>query len=304
MTEANIGVKIAELEMINPLMLAAGVLGVTGLSLKRVANAGAGAVVTKSIGPRPNQGHPNPTITGTNCGFLNAMGLPNPGVKEFKKEINVAKEAGAPVIVSIFGASKEEFAYVASEMEIAGADALELNISCPHAEVVALGQSPKLTFDVVKNVKKRVPKIPIFVKLTPNVTDIVEVAKRAEDAGADAITCINTLRAMVINVETGRPILSNKIGGLSGPAIKPIAVRCVYEVSSKVNIPVIGCGGITYWEDAVEYMLAGATAVQIGTAIAYRGLSIFREISDGIQTYLIRNGYQNTKDIIGLSHKY
>lgn len=303
MVEVNTKIEIAGLRMGNPVMLAAGVLGVTGFSLKRVAEAGAGAVVTKSIGPRPCEGHPNPTITETNCGLLNAMGLPNPGVEEFKREIKIAKEGGVPVIASIFGASKEEFAYVGSMMEQAGADALELNVSCPHAEVVALGQSPDLTSDVVETVKKDI-NIPVFVKLTPNVTDIATVAQRAEEAGADAITCINTLRAMAIDVETGRPILANKVGGLSGPAIKPVAVRCVFEVSEEVDIPVIGCGGITYWQDAVEFMLAGASAIQIGTAIAFRGLNVFREIMDGIQTYLMKKGHRSVKEIVGLSHNY
>jgi dihydroorotate dehydrogenase (NAD+) catalytic subunit len=303
MFKINTEIDIAGIKLSNPLMLAAGVLGVTGFSLKRVAEAGAGAVVTKSIGPNPREGHPNPTITETNYGLLNAMGLPNPGVKDFKHEIKIAKKGGVPVIASIFGASKEEFTYVGSMMEQAGVDALELNISCPHAEVVSLGQNPDLAFDVINAVKNDI-EIPVFVKLTPNVTDISTIARRAEEAGADAITCINTLRAMAIDFETGRPILANKIGGLSGPAIKPIAIRCVFEVSKEVNIPVIGCGGITFWQDAIEFIQAGASAVQIGTAIAFRGLNIFREITSGIQTYLEKKRYRNLKEIVGLSHKY
>ncbi|MCK4952423.1 dihydroorotate dehydrogenase [Candidatus Bathyarchaeota archaeon] len=303
MVGVNSTIEIAGLKLRNPVMLAAGVLGVTGFSLKRVAEAGAGAIVTKSIGIKPRDGYPNPTITETNCGLLNAMGLPNPGVEDFECELKIAKEGGVSVIASIFGASKEEFAYVGSVMEEAGADAIELNVSCPHTEVVALGQSPDLTSDVVETVKKGVD-IPVFVKLTPNVTDIVLVAKSAERAGADAITCINTLRAMAVDVETGKPILANKVGGLSGPAIKPVAVRCVFEISKEVNIPVIGCGGITYWQDAVEFLLAGASAIQIGTAIAFRGLSVFKEITDGIQEYLSKKGYRNLKEIVGLSHKF
>lgn len=296
-------VEIAGLRMSNPLMLAAGVLGVTGSSLKRVSEAGAGAVVTKSIGPKPREGNPNPTMTETSCGFLNAMGLPNPGVKEFKHEIKIAKEGGVPVIASIFGASKEEFADVGASMEKAGVDALELNVSCPHAELVALGQSPDFTHDVVESVKKSVD-IPVFVKLTPNVTDMIAVALKAKEAGADAITCINTIRAMAIDVETGRPILANKIGGLSGPAIKPVAVRCVFEVSEIIDVPVIGCGGITHWQDAVEFLLAGASAIQIGTAIAYRGLGVFKEITEGIRSYLRKKGHHDVKEIVGLSHSY
>jgi len=303
LVEADVRVEIAGLRLRNPLVLAAGVLGVTGFSLRRVAEAGAGAVVTKSIGPKPREGYANPTLLETSCGFLNAMGLPNPGANEFGNEIKYAKEAGVPVIASIFGASKQEFAHVGSLMEKAGADALELNVSCPHAEVSDFGQSPDLTYGIVEAVKKSVD-IPVFVKLTPNVTDIVTIARKAEDAGADALTCVNTLKAMAIDIETGRPILANKVGGLSGPAIKPVAVRCVYEVSKAVNIPVIGCGGITHWEDAVEFMLAGASAVQIGSAIALRGLDIFKDITEGIRAYLERKGYGSVKEIVGLSHKY
>ena len=231
------------------------------------------------------------------------MGLPNPGAKEFMREIQIAKEGGAPVIASIFGASKQEFASVGLVMEEAGADALELNVSCPHAEVAALGQSPGLTFDVIAGVKKNVG-IPVFVKLTPNVTDITAVARKAEEAGADGVTCINTLRAMAVDVETGRPILANRVGGLSGPAIKPVAVRCVFEVSKEVGIPVMGCGGITHWQDAVEFMLAGASAIQIGTAVAFKGLNVFREVVEGIQAYLRRKRYRSVKEIVGLAHRY
>lgn len=301
MGKTNIATVIAGLRMRNPIMLASGILNLTGPALKRVAEAGAGAVVTKSIGPTPRRGYSNPTLIEISSGILNAMGLPNPGALEFKREIKIAKEGGVPVIASVFGGSKEEFAYVGSLMENSGADAIELNISCPHTEVTALGQSPNLTFATVEAVKKKVG-IPVFVKLTPNVTDIVAIARSAQEAGADAITCVNTLRAMVIDIETGKPILANKIGGLSGPAIKPVSVRCVFEVYKEVNIPVIGCGGIFRWQDAVEFMLAGASAVQVGTAIAYRGLEIFNEITEGIRSYLKRKK-STLKNIIGLSHK-
>lgn len=284
-------------------MLAAGILGVTGLSLKRVAEAGAGAVVTKSIGTEPREGYGNPTFTGAPAGFLNSMGLPNPGAEAFAQEVKIAKEGGVPVVVSIFGASKREFADVGIRMEEAGADALELNLSCPHSKLVAFGQSAELTFSVVEAVKKSVG-VPVFAKLTPNVTDIAAVARKAEEAGADAVTCINTLQAMAIDAETGRPILANRFGGLSGPAIKPVALRCVFEVAEAVKIPVIGCGGITKGEDAVEFLLAGASAVQIGSAVALRDLEVFREVAEGIRAYLKRKGYGSVKDIVGLSHGF
>ncbi|MDH5622985.1 MAG: dihydroorotate dehydrogenase, partial [Candidatus Bathyarchaeota archaeon] len=267
--------EIAGLKLANPTMLAAGVLGLTGSSLRKVAEAGAGAIVTKSLGLKPREGYSNPTVAQVDCGLLNAMGLPNPGVSHFGEEMREVKETGVPIIVSIYGFSSEEFAKAAEVAVNVGADALELNVSCPHVEETGaeIGSDPELVTEVVRKVKNKVDK-PVFVKLTPNVANIVEVAKAAVETGAEAITAINTVRAMAIEIETTRPLLANKIGGLSGPAIKPIAVRCVYEIYREVDVPVIGCGGITDWRDAVEFMLAGASAVQIGTAIAFKGLEV------------------------------
>jgi dihydroorotate dehydrogenase (NAD+) catalytic subunit len=295
---------LAGLQLANPTILAAGVLGMTSLSLKRVAEAGAGAVVTKSIGLKSRTGYANPTIVQVDCSLLNAMGLPNPGIEYFAKEIGEAKTIGCPVIVSVYGFSAEEFIKVAKEAAEADADALELNVSCPHVEKTGseIGQDPMLLKTIVRTVKKEVSK-PVFVKLTPNVTDIVECAKAAEGGGADAITAVNTVRAMAINAETARPILGNKFGGLSGPAIKPIALRCVYEIYRDVKVPLIGCGGISDWRDAVEFMLAGATSVQIGTAIALKGLDVFRSINKGIEAYLKEKGCKNVREIVGLSHR-
>ena len=297
-------IEIAGLKLRNPIMLAAGVLGISSSLLRRVVEAGAGAVVTKSIGLEPRAGYPNPTVAVVKCGLLNAMGLPNPGIESFSEEITALKILNVPVIVSVFGSSPEEFAHIARETEKAGADALELNASCPHVKGVAeICQDPLLLSKVVESVKSAV-SVPVFTKLSPNVADIVETAKTAEDAGSDAVTAINTVRAMAIDIETGCPILANKIGGLSGPAIKPIAVRCVYEISRSIGIPVIGCGGVTCWQDAVELLLAGATAVQIGTAIAKEELTIFNEVAAGIRDYLREKEYGKVKEIIGLSHRY
>lgn len=301
-----LAVEIAGLKLPNPTMLAAGILGMTGASLKEAINCGAGAVVTKSVGLKRREGYPNPTVAQVACGLLNAMGLPNPGIDEFKEEIKEVKlsEIGVPLIVSIYGFSTVEFVKVAKVAAEAGADALELNVSCPHVRETGaeIGQNPGLVAEVVREVKKNVKK-PVFVKLTPNVADIVEVAKAAVEAGADALTAINTVRAMAIDVKTTRPILANKIGGLSGPAIKPIAVRCVYEIYREVDVPIVGCGGITSWRDAVEFMLAGASAVQVGTAIATRGLGVFKSITRGIDIYLKRKGFRSVKEIVGLSHR-
>jgi dihydroorotate dehydrogenase (NAD+) catalytic subunit len=303
--ENRLATEIAGLKLANPTMLASGILGYTGLSLKSVIEAGAGAVVTKSLGLEPRTGYPNPTVVQVDCGLLNAMGLPNPGISHFKEEMKELKNTGVPTIVSIYGYSSEEFAKVAETAAKMGADALELNVSCPHIKKAGaeIGCDPLLLTDVMKEVKKKVDK-PVIVKLTPNVANIGEIAEAAEKAGADAITAINTVKAMAVEIETGRPLLANKFGGLSGPAIKPIAVRCVYDVYRSVDVPVIGCGGITSWQDAIEFMLAGASAVQIGTAIAFKGVKVFSSIAKGINTYLKRKGFKNVKELVGLVHNY
>lgn len=301
-----LAVEIAGLKLPNPTMLAAGILGLSGASLREAVENGAGAVITKSVSLKPRAGYGNPAVVQVNCGLLNAIGLANPGVQDFAEELKELKKdgLGVPVIASVFGFSSEEFAKAARILARAGADAVELNVSCPHVEKTGseIGQSPNLVAEVVKQVKSAVDK-PVIVKLTPNVTDIVEVAKAGVKAGADAVSAVNTVRAMAIDVETAQPILANKVGGLSGSAIKPIAVRCVYEIYDAVEVPVIGCGGITSWRDAVEFMLAGASAVQIGTAIASEGLGVFKSIARGVDSYIRKKGFRSVKDIVGLSHR-
>jgi len=303
--ETRIATEIAGLQLSNPTILASGILGYTGLSLKSVIEAGAGAVVTKSMGLEPRTGYPNPTVVQTDCGLLNAMGLPNAGISHFKEEMNQLKNSKTPTIVSIYGFSSEEFGNVAETAVKLGADAIELNVSCPHIKKAGaeIGCDPILLTEIVREVKRKVDK-PVIAKLTPNVTNIAEIAKAAEEAGADAITAVNTFKAMAIETETGRPLLANKFGGLSGPAIKPIAVRCVYDIYRSVDVPVIGCGGITCWQDAVEDMLAGASAVQIGTAVAFKGVEVFGSVVKGIEAYLKRKNFKNVKDIVGLAHKF
>ena len=305
MKNERLRVNLAGLCLENPTMLASGILGYSAETLKSVAEGGAGAVVTKSVGLKPRSGYANPTVVQVECGLINAVGLPNPGIEEFVKDIGEAKAVlKAPLIVSVYGFSAEEYAVVVERAVKAGADAVELNVSCPHVRETGaeIGQNPKVLAEVVEKVKKSVEK-PVFVKLSPNVTDIVEVAEAAAKAGADAITAINTVRAMAIDLETAKPILSNKRGGLSGPAIKPIAVRCVYDIYERVKKPIIGCGGITSWRDAVEFMLAGASAVQIGTAIALKGPSVFRLVTRGINAYLKRKGFRSVSEIVGLAHR-
>lgn len=302
MGSVDLSVEIASIKMRNPLILASGILGTTGALLKRIAYSGAGAVTTKSVSKKPRVGFQNPTVIKLEYGIVNAIGLSNPGIEEFKNEIRIAKGGGVPVIVSVFGEEINEFAEVAYQAEEAGADAIELNLSCPHGLNIQYGQNPELAYKVV-NAVKSIVKIPVFAKLTPEVTNIVEIGLKAEKAGADAITAINTLRAVVIDIRMAKPILSNVYGGLSGKAIKPIAVRCVYQLYDSLNIPIIGVGGIMNYEDAIEFIMAGAKAVQIGSAIAFKGIEVFKEIEEGMREFMIEEGYRSIMDIVGLAHK-
>ncbi|WP_135605004.1 dihydroorotate dehydrogenase [Methanococcoides sp. NM1] len=296
-------VKITGIEFRNPTILASGIMGTTGASLVRMANSGAGAVVTKSIGPEPKTGHPNPSMVKLDCGFLNAMGLPNPSYADFNNEIKIAKEgADVPVIASIFGGNAEEFVRVAEGLAEAKPDAFELNVSCPHAEGygATIGTDSCIVEAITAAVCDAVD-VPVWVKLTPNVTDIRSIGKAAENGGADAVVAINTLRGMAIDINSGYPILGNRFGGLSGPAVKPVAIKCVYDLYETLEIPVIGVGGVSSWENAVEMIMAGASAVQIGSAV-HEGVEVFGNIATGIEQFLQDNGYAGVEDITGLAH--
>jgi dihydroorotate dehydrogenase (NAD+) catalytic subunit len=299
-------VNLAGIKLCNPTALASGILGYSGDSLQVIAERGAGAVVTKSIGISPRIGYPNPTVVQAESGLINAMGLPNPGIYDYAEELTYAKTLlRVPLIVSVFGYTAEEYAVVAKKAVEAGADAIELNVSCPHVKFTGseIGANPRLLTDVVCKVKAEVSK-PVIVKLSPNVTDIIETAKAAVKAGADALTVINTVRAMAINIETQGPVLSNVHGGLSGPAIKPIALRCVFDIYEALpHTPIMGCGGIANWTDAIEFLLAGASAVQIGTAIATEQPTVFQAVNKGITNYLKKKKYGSVKEIVGLSHQ-
>jgi dihydroorotate dehydrogenase (NAD+) catalytic subunit len=300
-----LGISLSSLKLRNPTVLASGILGYSAESLQGVVEGGAGAVVTKSIGLVPRMGYPNPTVVQAKCGLINAMGLPNPGIDQYASEIRDAKTVlTVPLIVSIYGFSGEEYSIAAQKSVQAGADAVELNVSCPHVTDTGseIGQNSENLAEVVRKVRLSIDE-PILVKLSPNVTDIVEVAEAAVKGGADALTVINTVRAMAIDVETALPVLSNKRGGLSGPAIKPIALRCVYDIHERIKKPIVGCGGITDWRDAVEFFLAGASAVQIGTAVATRSSSVFKDINRGVDAYLKKKEFGNVKEIVGLSHR-
>lgn len=259
----------------NHLILAAGVLGTCASSLNRVLSSGAGGVVTKSIGPEIRDGHAGPCLVVMEDGILNAMGLPNPS-RDFSGELNDL--IGKPVIVSIFGGNPDEFAEVAGWFADR-AVGFELNVSCPHASGYGsqIGTNP----DLVEACTRAVTRYnrPVWVKLTPNVTDISSIGRAAERGGADALVAVNTLKAMRISVEMKRPVLGNRMGGLSGKAIFPVALRCVYELYEACSIPVIGCGGVSSAEDVLEMMMAGASAVEMGSAV--RGnVRIFSDIAE------------------------
>lgn len=278
--------------------MASGILGNTASLLKRVEEAGAGALTTKTVLPEPTRGYENPVVVELPFGLINAMGLPNPGIKEFEKELREAKSLlTVPLIASAGGGSPEEVAYVAGRLQDAGADAIEVNASCPHVRGhgLEIGSSPELIYDLVREVKKQV-SVPLLVKLTPMTPDIASLVRASVEAGADGVTAINTVRAMYIDVEAMLPILSNRVGGLSGPAIRPIAVRAVYEASRYADV--IGTGGVESWRDAAEMILAGAKAVGVGTAIMTRGLEVFREINEGLSSYLRRKGL-TLRELVG-----
>jgi dihydroorotate dehydrogenase (NAD+) catalytic subunit len=294
---------ISDLNLRNPTMLAAGILGSSSDTLREVAQAGAGALVTKSVGLKPRICYSNPTVIQVECGLLNAVGLPNPGIYKFSEEIKELKDLEIPLISSIYGFTAEEYLKVATIAIKSGADAVELNLSCPHVKGsgAEIGQNPQMVKEIVKKVKTKIRK-PVFAKLTPNVANISDLAEAAASAGVNGVTAINTVKAMAINIETHKPILANRIGGLSGGAIKPVAVRCVYEIYEKVKVPLIGCGGIRSWKDAVEFFLAGASAIQIGSAIAFEDLNVFNSVTKGISKYLKKNGYRSVGDLVGLAH--
>jgi dihydroorotate dehydrogenase (NAD+) catalytic subunit len=303
LSKLSLAVEIAGLKLRNPLMNAAGVLGMSSSILKRVYDSGTGGVITKSIGPKPRKGHPNPTLVRVDCGALNAMGLPNPGVEYFVDEIKEIKKLGIPIVASFFGGSTEEFAEVAYQLSRAGADALELNASCPNvAEELGMLAADAGNVERFTAAVKAETKLPVFVKLSPNVTNIKSIAVAAEWGGADAITAVNTLKGMAIDVNMRRPVLANITGGLSGPAVKTVALRCVWEIAEAVNLPIIGCGGITTSTDAVEYFLAGALAVEVGTAVMTHGFGVYKEITDGISEYMEQNGFTKIDEMVGLAH--
>lgn len=294
-------VRIGNLQLRNPVLTASGTFGY-GREFSSLVNLHRlGGVVVKGISLEPRPGNPPPRVVETACGMLNAIGLENVGVQGFiQRKMEFLRGINTRVIVNILGDSVDEYAQLAQQLtEIEGIDALEVNISCPNVKKggVAFGTIPEMAAEVTRAVKKNTT-LPVIVKLSPNVTDITSMAQAVEDAGADAVSLINTLIGMAIDVQTRRPKLANVIGGLSGPAIKPIALRMVWQVAQSVSIPVIGIGGISTTDDALEFLLAGATAIQVGTANFSQPQSTER-IIDGLKMYLNSQGEHAVRSIIG-----
>ena len=300
--EPSLATSIGQIQLDRPVMLASGILGISLDVFNRLYRSGAGAVVTKSLSKEPWEGYPNPTIFSVKGdGWINAVGLSNPGAQNFAKMIEPNQDV--PIIVSLVGSVPEDFEIMIKQFESCKVTAYELNLSCPHVAKVGLevGDDPELVKDIVTTVKNST-NTPVIAKVGLGTTHYLTTVSTAIDAGIDAITAINTVRAMAIDVETQQPILSNKFGGLSGTPIKPIALRCVYEISSKYDIPIIGCGGISTWDDAVEFFLAGASAIQLGSAIVGDDwIQVFNEINKGILQYMQRKEYSTIKEMVGLA---
>lgn len=281
-------------------MLASGIMDEDAGSMQRMIDSGAGAIVTKSIGMQPREGYANPSVVELEHGLLNAMGLPNPGIELYSQELRMLQKSKVPIIGSIYASTTQDFITLAIQMQQCGAAAVELNVSCPHAKHYGLevGCDRELVQEIISSLKREV-SLPVFVKVSPNIINLIEIAQVIEKAQADAIVAINTVKAMKIDIETRRPVLANKSGGYSGKAIKPIGIRCVYDIAQNVDIPVIGVGGITTGEDALEYFMAGASAVQIGSAVYYRGPDVFKSVCKEIENWMKTHRLTKLTDLIG-----
>ena len=297
----NMKVNIAGVEWNNPVTVASGTFGSGAEFAEFVDLNRLGAVTTKGVANIPWAGNPTPRVAETYGGMMNAVGLQNPGIELFcERDIPFLKQYDTKIIVNVCGKSTEDYCEVVERLADEGVDMLEINISCPNVKEggIAFGQNAKAAEEITKAVKKYA-KQPVIMKLSPNVTDIAEMAKAVEAGGADAISLINTLTGMKIDINRRKFMLANKTGGVSGPAIHPIAVRMVYQAFHAVKVPIIGMGGIASAEDAIEMILAGASAVSVGT-VNFHNPSVTMEIVDGIQEYMKRYGFTSVNEMVGL----
>ncbi len=301
MQRPDMSVAIAGIEMRNPVMTASGTFGYGAEFADYLDLESIGAMITKGLSLKPKAGNPTPRIVETSGGMLNAIGLQNVGIDAFiEQKLPYLKNVNTPVIANLYGNTLEEYGEVASRLDgLSGVAGIEVNISCPNVKQggIVFGTDPNAAQEVVSLVKKNTSK-PLIVKLSPNVTDVVVMAKACADAGADALSLINTLTGMAIDLERRRPVLANVTGGLSGPAIKPVALRMVWQVAKAVSLPIIGIGGIMTGRDALEFMLAGATAVQVGTA-SFLDPSAAQRIAREMEEYLVEHGIASVRSLIG-----
>lgn len=300
----DLSVEFCGVRFANPTVLASGVLGITASSFHYVVKCGAGGVTTKSLWLREHKGHPNPVILTTEHYMLNAVGVPDAGIEKAKDELaayNAKKKA--PIIANVIAGRTADYAEIAAEIEQLKPDILELNASCPNVED-EFGKPFACSRDdaaaIVRAVKKRVKKTPVIIKLSPNVTDITEIARACADAGADGFCVMNTVGpGLAIDLETRVPILANRVGGISGPAIKPLAVKLVYDIAKATKLPIVGTGGVMTGEDALEMMMAGATLVGVGTAVYYRGPTVFKKITDEMTAWCRAHRMKRVREVIG-----
>ena len=298
-----LSVDISGIKLHNPFILASGFLGISQSVFNRLHKTGLGAIVSKSISLKPREGYKGPTVVSVDeKSYINAIGLSNPGASYFAKEIS---HNAVPLIISLVGSSEKDFPKLINKFDKLNILGYEINLSCPHVAKMGMevGDDPKLVTNIIKTIKSKTKK-PVIIKVGIGSNDILKLSHVIKESGADAITAINTIRAMSIDHKTARPILNNKIGGLSGKSIKPIGVRCVYEIYRNIDIPIIGCGGIFTWEDALEYIFAGASAVEIGSSIGYGNINIVKKITKGLKNYLEKKGYKNLNEVKGIAHKY
>lgn len=304
MARVNLAVNVGGLQMKNPVTTASGTFGFGPEYAPYVDLNKLGAIVVKGTTLEPRLGNPTPRIVETPAGILNAIGLQNPGVDAFVQEsLPYLKDYDVPVVVNIAGNSLEDYAKVASSLNVPGVAALEVNISCPNVKQggMQFGTCPSSAYDVIRTVKEN-SQVPVIAKLSPNVTSVVEIAESVAKAGADALSLINTLLGMAIDIHKRKPILANTVGGLSGPAIKPVAVRVIWQVSQAVPLPIIGMGGIMTGEDAIEMILAGATAVAVGTANFINPRATL-DVLAGIEDYCTRYGIKDINELVGAGWK-
>jgi len=290
----------------NPFVLPAGIL--TEIPGHVAAeNGGAGGITAKSLTLEPREGYPIPRIIKFEHGILNAVGFRGPGIKKGKEQVKgLIAKVKVPVIASIFSTKLEEITKLTEEIASVNPPLIELDISCPHVEDEfgkSLAMSEKTAYEATYAAKKTSKKIPLLCKLSANFSEIAKVAKACEEAGADGISAINTIGpGMVINIKTKKPLLGNKRGGVSGPAIRPIAVRCVYDIYEAVKIPIIGMGGVTTWQDAVEMIMVGSTLVGVGSATYIKGMNIYKQLTKELSDYMEKEGINNITELVGVAH--